>query len=376
MFDLIDNNTRANWYLSLCQRWMHFRMGLLGAVFVTTVAAATIANGADASVAGLTITVALQFANALSHLLLKFASTAVGFNAVERALEYVKLPTELESGIDAPNDWPSEGRIEFDNLVVAYDDDLLPVLKHISFCIQPRERLGIVGRTGAGKTTLAYSLLRFVDPREGTITIDGIDIAALKLHELRSSVTIIPQDPFLFSGSLRSNLDIHGTKSDDELKLALHRVRLTRRSPDSVSSGELKKHFSAGDQDVFSDLNMPISDGGMNLSHGQRQLICLARAILAHSKILVLDEATSAVDNATDSAIQQSIRTEFSNSTLIVIAHRLSTVADFDKLLVLSEGAVLEFGTPAELIRKKGMFWEMVCQSAEREQLEKMMVVA
>lgn len=351
-------------------------MGLLGAVFVTTVAAAGIANGADASFAGLTITVALQFANALSHLLLKFASTAVGFNAVERTLEYVELPTELESGIDAPNDWPSEGRIEFDNLVVAYDDDLPPVLKRISFCIQPRERLGIVGRTGAGKTTLAYALLRFVDPREGTITIDGIDIAALKLHELRSSVTIIPQDPFLFSGSLRSNLDIHGAKSDDELKLALHRVHLTRSSPDSTSSGELKKHFSAGDQDVFSDLNMPISDGGMNLSHGQRQLICLARAILAHSKILVLDEATSAVDNATDSAIQQSIRTEFSNSTLIVIAHRLSTVADFDKLLVLSEGAVLEFGTPAELVRKKGMFWEMVCQSAEREQLEEVMMMA
>jgi ABC-type multidrug transport system fused ATPase/permease subunit len=250
--------------------------------------------------------------------------------------------------------------------VVGYDDHLPPTLKGISFTLKPNERLGVIGRTGAGKTTLAYSLLRFVEPRYGTICIDGVDISTLKLHDLRRRITIIPQDPFLFSGTLRSNLDLYGIKDDEELRIALQRVHLMQRPAVSTSPSE----EVTGGHTFLDDLDLLISGGGMNLSHGQRQLICLARAILAQSKILVLDEATSSVDKATDSAIQRFIRTELSDSTLIVIAHRLSTVADFDKLLVLGDGAVLESGTPTELMRAKGVFWNMVCQSSERGQIE------
>jgi ABC-type multidrug transport system fused ATPase/permease subunit len=172
---------------------------------------------------------------------------------------------------------------------------------------------------------------------------------------------MIPQDPFLFSGTLRFNLDPRGeNKTDAELRAALRRVRLL---------GDTGAAASGADFD-FGDLDMPIHAGGSNLSHGQRQLVCLARAILSRPALLILDEATSAVDAATDRAVQQVLRTEFADSTLIVIAHRLSTVADFDRLLVLREGAVAECGSPRQQLKQRGVFWDMVCQSADRAEVE------
>jgi ABC-type multidrug transport system fused ATPase/permease subunit len=364
MYDLIDLSTKVGWHLSLGLKWMNLRMGIISAIFVTSVAMALVANRADAALAGFTITISLQLATALSDVLKKIGINRIGFNAVERVMEYIEIPTEPKVGLDAPHDWPSEGRIEVENLVVSYDEALPPALKGISFTVRAKERLGIIGRTGGGKTTLAYSLFRFIEPKEGSIYVDDVDISTMKLSDLRKSIMFIPQDPFLFSGTLRSNLDLYGTRSDEQLKAALRRVHLIGMTP-----GDLKNPRGSSSS-AFEDLDMPISGGGMNLSHGQRQLICLARAILSRNKILVLDEATSAVDTATDTAIQQSIRMEFSDSTVIAIAHRLSTVADFDKLLVVSEGSIAEFGTPAELMRKNGMFWDMVCQSAERERIE------
>jgi ABC-type multidrug transport system fused ATPase/permease subunit len=363
MYDLIDLRTKVGWHLSLGLKWMNLRLGVIGVVFVTSVAAALIMNRADAALAGFTITAAFQFSSALSDTLRKLGIVEVGFNAVERVMEYVNNPTESNAGLNPPDGWPFAGRILVDNLVISYSDSLPPALKSISFSIESRQRVGIVGRTGAGKTTIAHSLLRFIEPTSGVISIDGVDISTLMLKELRRNITLIPQDPFLFSGTLRSNLDLLSNKSDEELKLALKRVHLIHNA--GAEAGDQRGQPNTS----FDDLDMSISNGGLNLSQGQRQLICLARTILTRSRILILDEATSAVDMVTDTAIQQSIRAEFSDCTLLVIAHRLSTIADFDQVIVVSEGSIVETGSPTELLEKKGTFWEMISQSSERESI-------
>lgn len=316
-------------------------------------------------------------------------------NATERIVEYSSLPTEGQDGQEIPASWPSEGRLEVENLVASYSPDLPPVLKGLSFNIAKNERVGVVGRTGAGKSSLTLALFRFLEARDGIISIDGIDISKIKLHDLRSRLAIIPQDPVLFSGSVRSNLDAFNEHTDTELFDALERVHLIRStrpaSRDQLSDGDNSGLNTPSDANtnVFASLYSRISEGGLNLSQGQRQLLCLARAIVSRPKIMVLDEATSAVDvrfsagfncwnyftadamkMATDILIQRSIREEFRDSTLIVIAHRLSTIADFEKILVMSDGMASEFDTPKALMETRGMFWEMVQQSGEREQLE------
>ncbi|KAL9628479.1 MAG: hypothetical protein Q9164_007260, partial [Protoblastenia rupestris] len=209
--------------------------------------------------------------------------------------------------------------------------------------------------------------------REGSILIDGINIANISLHVLRSRLAIIPQDPVLFSGTVRSNLDPFDEHTDGELSDALNRVHLTRGtegpSRDEVADSS-NSDTPAANTNASITLNTAISESGLNLSQGQRQLLCLARAIARRPKILVLDEATSAVDMTTDLLIQQSIRKEFEDSTLLVIAHRLSTIADFDKILVMEEGKGVEFGSPKELYENNnGVFRGMIEQSGEKTAL-------
>ncbi|KAH8845114.1 hypothetical protein MCOR27_007086 [Pyricularia oryzae] len=420
MYELIDTATKTQWALALCQRWMAFRMGVLGVLFVTVVAGAVAFGRVDAALAGFSLTFALGYTSALTALLQNMASIELGFNATERVLEYGELETEPEGGQDAPAAWPTQGRIEVENLTVAYAEDLPPVLKNLTFTVEAGERVGIIGRTGAGKSTLASVLFRLLEPREGSVRIDNIDIAKLNLEQLRSRLAIIPQDPFLFSGTLRSNLDMEDEMDDYELLTALQRVHLIKPAEPvrpsayapaaSPSAGESEDDtlLDASDENggqgtetpsetgassAFKDLSTPISTGGSNLSQGQRQLVCLARALLARPKIVVLDEATSAVDRTTDAAIQESIREDFSvtGCTVFVIAHRLSTVADFDKILVLKEGRVAQMGTPGELL-KRGMnaaaaggivdseetdetaFWDLVKKSSEKEKLIEMIL--
>ena len=237
-----------------------------------------------------------------------------------------------------------------------------------------------MGRTGAGKSSLTLALFRFLEAREGSVHIDGIDISKISLHDLRSRIAIIPQDPVLFSGTVRSNLDAFDQHTDSELYDALQRVHLIRktgttsRDESNPSSSGLDTPAPEATADTntnpFASLSSRISEGGLNLSQGQRQLLCLARAIVSRPKIMVLDEATSAVDMATDVLIQRSIREEFQDSTLIVIAHRLSTIADFDKILVMDNGVGVEFDGPKELLEKEsGVFNGMVEQSGERQRL-------
>lgn len=277
-------------------------------------------------------------------------------NAAERIAEYSHIPIEpTDEGHDAPAVWPTDGRIEVTDLVGTYAPDLPPVLKGLTFSVNSHEKIGIVGRTGAGKTSLTMALFRLLEAQSGTIRIDGVDLSEIKLHHIRSRLAIIPQDPVLFSGTLRSNLDLSNRYTSAELFRFLELVHVV--------------------PDIFTDLSSPISQGGLNLSQGQRQLICFARALVRRPKVLVLDEATSAVDSATDSLIQQSIREETDGSTLLVVAHRLRTVADFDRILVLRDGEVAEYDTPRNLWNRgerEGIFRGMCEDSRDVDTLREL----
>lgn len=450
MFGLIDNSNKATWAQNLSGRWMSFRLSMIGTLFVTAVAIIAVSGHVDAALAGFSLTFALRYTYRLTGLLSSMTSIELSFNAAERVVEYSEIETEPEDGRDAPAAWPAEGKIEVEDLSVAYKDSLPPVLKNLNFVVKPGERIGIIGRTGAGKSTLASVFFRLLKPRGGRVKIDDIDIAELKLTDLRSRLAIIPQDPFLFSGSLRSNLDMEGIRDDYEIRTTLQRVHLAREYPASGSrtpqypsvashqetlistteavANPIDSQISApipavanfdtapttttttivepdtepNDTDIFNNLSMEISTGGGNLSQGQRQLVCLARALLARPKIVIMDEATSAVDHATDAAIQSSLRDAFAaeGCTVLVIAHRLSTVADFDKILVLEKGRMAEMGTPRELLERgmardrtaengssekkvgeeeedvdgTGAFWDLVQSSAEKERLVDMIL--
>jgi ABC-type multidrug transport system fused ATPase/permease subunit len=255
--------------------------------------------------------------------------------ALERVREYEDLPQEAdwESVVPLAEHWPSTGEIKFDGYATKYRPELPCVLENFNLDVSDNEKVGIVGRTGAGKSSLSLALFRMIEPSKGVIRIDGRDITTIGLQDLRARLTIIPQEPTLFSGSLRFNLDPGNHFSDEALHRAIHSAGLT----------ELVAELSGG-------LEHKVSEGGAGLSLGQRQLICLARALLRRSKVLVLDEATAAVDTATDERIQTTIRTEFASCTVLTIAHRLNTVTGGDTVLVLDKGKLAEQGSPESLL--------------------------
>ena len=374
MYAKVDNHAAAFWHLWLFNRWMSFRLNVAGAIFSTITAFLIISiAGIDAPLAGFALAFSLSYSSALTWCLRQYANIELAMNAAERVVEYSSIPIEKQDGDPAPAAWPTEGKLDVKELVVGYAPDLPPVLKGLTFSIDRNQRVGVVGRTGAGKSSLTLALFRFLEAREGSISIDGIDISKITLYDLRSRLAIIPQDPVLFSGTVRSNLDAFDEHDDTELRDALHRVHLISETGTSTPSAPSSSITDEDDKNknIIASLSSKISEGGLNLSQGQRQLLCLARAIVSRPKIMVLDEATSAVDMATDALIQRSIREEFTDSTLVVIAHRLSTIADFDKILVMGEGKVVEYDTPAALMKiEGGVFKSMVEDSGEREVLE------
>lgn len=295
---------------------------------------------------GLSVSYALQITQTLNWLVRMTSDVETNIVAVERIKEYGE--TKREADWELPNstmpvNWPEVGRVEFKDFQVRYREGLDLVLRGISFAVNGGEKVGIVGRTGAGKSSLTLALFRIIESAGGAIIIDGQDISKMGLHSLRSRLTIIPQDPVLFSGTLRINLDPFGTHSDEEVWLALEHAHL--------------KSFVKG---LAAGLNHEVTEGGENLSVGQRQLICLARALLRKTKVLILDEATAAVDLETDDLIQTTIRTEFKGCTVLTIAHRLNTIMDSDKVLVLDKGQTVEFSPPGELLKnKKSIFYGM-----------------
>ncbi|XP_014087149.1 probable multidrug resistance-associated protein lethal(2)03659 isoform X1 [Bactrocera oleae] len=273
--------------------------------------------------------------------------------SVERVIEYAELPSEpaLETDTKAialPKTWPSTGAVQFTDLYLRYAEQTEPVLKGLNFSINSMEKIGIVGRTGAGKSSIIQAIFRLA-LNEGAITIDGVNIGSLGLHDLRSRVSIIPQDPVLFSGTLRYNLDPLEQKADEELWRTLEDVKL-------------KNYVST----LEGGLNCRLHDGGSNFSMGQRQLVCMARAILRHNKLLIMDEATANVDPETDMLIQETIHTNFEHCTVLTIAHRLNTVMDNDKVMVIDAGRLVEFGHPYDLLRDTNGFLYKLVQNTGR----------
>lgn len=371
--DTWSTNKINFWILN---RWMGFRMSLVGAAFSIIVTFLLVTTPfVTASMAGFVLTFAVDFSTTLLFGIRAFAQLELDMNATERVIEYCDLKTEDQGGVEPPAAWPTKGEIDIKDLVVGYAPGLPAVLQGVSFSVGNNERIGVIGRTGAGKSSLTLALFRFLEARSGEIFIDGLDVSKLNLHALRSRLAIIPQDPVLFSGSVRSNLDPFDEHSDEQLRDCLARVHLLDSvpgTPANETANSSSTPVTPKNINIFQDLTSGISESGGNLSQGQRQLLCIARAIVSRPKIMVLDEATSAVDMSTDTLIQRSIREEFTDTTMIVIAHRLSTIADFDRILVLSEGKVAEFGTPKELWNTEGSIFRDMCEnSGERAELEK-----
>lgn len=343
---------------------MILRLNLAGTAFATLVAGITVLNSdVDASLAGFDLSFALQYTVAMEWTVRQYSSTQMSMNSAERIFEYSQMPVEDASGEEPPACWASNGAVEFDDVWAGYTPEQ-HVLKGLSFRANPNERIGIVGRTGAGKSSLALTLFRFLEIGAKRILIDDVDILGLKLSMLRSRLAIIPQDPVIFAGTIRSNMDPFDEYTDVEIQSVLSKLPLS-----SFASTHGK--FDYGTMTPLSD---PILQNVHNLSADQRQLLCLGRALLGRRKIIVMDEAISSVDKTSDTAIQQAIRKELGESTLLVIAHRLSTVADFDRILVMDEENCVEFGEPKNLMRSKGAYWRLVQQSGEIEEVERMIM--
>ncbi|KRJ97649.1 uncharacterized protein Dyak_GE18601, isoform D [Drosophila yakuba] len=344
----VDKNQVCKYPSVIANRWLAIRLEMVGNLIILFASLFAVLGGqTNPGLVGLSVSYALQVTQTLNWLVRMSSDIETNIVSVERIKEYgetkQEAPWELEQDKNKPKNWPQEGRVEFQNFQVRYREGLDLVLRGVSFNIQGGEKVGIVGRTGAGKSSLTLALFRIIEAAGGRISIDGVDIASMGLHMLRSRLTIIPQDPVLFSGSLRINLDPFEIKTDDEIWKALELSHLK----------SFVKSLAAG-------LNHEISEGGENLSVGQRQLVCLARALLRKTKVLVLDEATAAVDLETDDLIQKTIRTEFKECTVLTIAHRLNTILDSDKVIVLDKGQITEFASPTELLdNPKSAFYSM-----------------
>ncbi|KAI5103035.1 canalicular multispecific organic anion transporter 2 isoform X3, partial [Silurus meridionalis] len=342
----VDENQKSYYPGIVSNRWLGVRIEFIGNCIVLFAALFAVIrkDSLNEGLVGLSITYALQVTMSLNWMVRMTSELESNIVAVERVKEYSETPPEAPWEVDKkpPSDWPPEGKVEFNNYSVRYREGLDLVLKNISLQVKGGEKIGIVGRTGAGKSSMTLCLFRLLEAAEGEITIDGVKIAEIGLHDLRSKLTIIPQEPVLFSGTLRMNLDPFDKYSDDELWNALKHSHLHK----FVSNQPFK-------------LELECSEGGENLSVGQRQLVCLARALLRKTRILILDEATAAIDLETDDLIQSTIRTQFEDCTVFTIAHRLNTIMDYTRVLVLDKGQVAEFDTPSKLISQKGIFYGM-----------------
>uniref|UniRef100_A0A7N6C098 Multidrug resistance-associated protein 1 n=1 Tax=Anabas testudineus TaxID=64144 RepID=A0A7N6C098_ANATE len=343
----VDHNQKAYFPSIVANRWLAIRLEFVGNCIVSFAAlfAVIARESLSPGIMGLSISYALQLTTSLTWLVRMSSDMETNIVAVEKVKEYSDTEKEAEwkhEPSSLPSGWPTEGQIELRGFCLRYRHDLDLAIRNINITISGGEKVGIVGRTGAGKSSLTLGLFRIIERAEGHIFIDGVDIAQLGLHELRSRITIIPQDPVVFSGSLRMNLDPFDSYSDDEVWRALEFSHL--------------KNFVSSLPDK---LNHECSEGGENLSVGQRQLLCLARALLRKTKILVLDEATAAVDMETDNLIQSTIRSQFEDCTILTIAHRLNTIMDYTRVLVLEKGEIAEFDSPSNLISQRGAFYKM-----------------
>ncbi|OXA39170.1 multidrug resistance-associated protein 1 [Folsomia candida] len=347
----IDDNQQAYYPFIASNLWIATRLEAIGSLIIFAAAMFAVASreSIDPEIVGLSISSALQITALLNFLVRTASDLETNIVAVERIAELNSTPQEApwETGLKPAKEWPSEGKVEFSRYETRYREGLDLVLRGISCTFKPGERIGIVGRTGAGKSSLTLALFRLIEPTSGKIFIDGQDIVEIGLHDLRKKITIIPQDPVLFSGILRTNLDPFSSHTDQDIW-------------DCLESAHLKSYVSSLPQ----GLEYEVAEEGQNFSMGQRQLICLARALLRKTKILVLDEATAAVDLETDDLIQKTIRQEFAESTVITIAHRLNTIMDSTRIVVLDKGQIVEVDTPVNLMKDKTTIFYSMAKDA------------
>ncbi|KAJ5319183.1 hypothetical protein MYU51_013685 [Penicillium brevicompactum] len=347
----MDANLRAYFPSISANRWLAVRLEFIGSIIILAsagLAILSVATGSrlSAGMVGLAMSYALQITQSLNWIVRQTVEVETNIVSVERVLEYANLPSEAPDVIFKRRPaigWPAQGAVSFNDYSTRYRPGLDLVLKDVNLDIKPKEKIGVVGRTGAGKSSLTLALFRIIEGVNGNIGIDGLDISTIGLTDLRGRLAIIPQDPAMFEGTLRDNLDPRHVHDDTELWSVLDHARL-------------KDHVSQ----MEGQLDAQIQEGGSNLSQGQRQLVNLARALLTPSNILVLDEATAAVDVETDALLQRTLRSSvFSDRTIITIAHRINTIIDSDRIVVLDKGRVAEFDTPAELIKRGGKFYQL-----------------
>ncbi|XP_043695425.1 ABC transporter C family member 3-like [Telopea speciosissima] len=351
---LVDEYFRPKFFLSGAMEWLCFRMDMLASI---TYAASLIflismlKGVLSPAIVGLAVTYGLRFS--LHGVIWDLSSLENKIIAIERIQQYSCIPSEPPLLVEEnrPNcEWPSKGKIDIVDLQVRYAPHFPLVLRGLTCTFPGGMKIGIVGRTGSGKSTLVQTLFRMLEPTTGQIWIDGINIAKIGLHELRSRLSIIPQDPTMFEGTLRSNLDPIEEYTDEQIWEALDRCQL---------GDEVRKKEAM--------LDSAVTENGENWSIGQRQLVCLGRVLLKRSKVLVLDEATASIDTATDYLIQQTLRQHFSRSTIITIAHRITSILDTDMVLFLDNGLILEYDSPAKLLEiKSSSFAKLVKEYTQR----------
>ncbi|TRY75677.1 hypothetical protein TCAL_11607 [Tigriopus californicus] len=350
----VDKGVQLHYMCVMMNRWLGVRIEFLANLVVFFVALFAVLSRGTISpgLTGLAITFSLNVTGMLNWLIRAVCDMETDAVALERILEYSENPQEADWALpedDKHSDFPMEGQIEFSKYQTRYREGLDLVLKDVSMRIQPKEKIGICGRTGAGKSSLTLALFRIIEPVSGKILLDGIDVNTLGLHKLRGGLTIIPQDPVLFTGNVRFNLDPTEENTDNQIWQALEHANL-------------KAHITS----LTNGLDHEVSEGGDNFSVGQRQLLCLARALLRKTKILILDEATAAVDLETDDLIQATIRKEFADCTVLTIAHRLNTILDSDRVAVFSEGKLVELDSPQSLMDKHDSVFRGLAKNADQ----------
>ncbi|CAH2350549.1 multiple drug resistance-associated protein-like transporter 1 [[Candida] railenensis] len=367
----IDKVITIGYLSQACNRWLSIRLQTISSILIYASSLLSLLsiggpNEINSSLLGFIMVYALSITYILNAVVRMWAEVETQSVAVERLVEYCNLPSEAPEIIEdnrPPVDWPSKGEIKFVDYSTRYAENLDNVLKNINIEIKSNEKVGIVGRTGAGKSSLTLALFRIIESTGGYIEIDGVDTSKIGLSDLRHQLSIIPQDAHTVEGSVRQNLDPFQEYDDDKLWHVLELAHLkehVKTMKTEPTEKEKKENKTNKDLPTKYELDATIFEGGSNLSAGQKQLLCLARALLNPSKVLLLDEATAAVDVQTDKIIQETIRNSFKDKTILIIAHRLETIMDSDRVLVLDLGQVKEFDSPENLLKdKEGIFYSL-----------------
>ncbi|KAG5518290.1 hypothetical protein PMAC_003086 [Pneumocystis sp. 'macacae'] len=355
-----DISNSAYFLTIASQRWLALRLDAIGNMIILSITILSVISNIDETTTGLILSYCLQIVSMMSWMLRQFAEVEINMNSVERLHHYCdKLETEAPLVIPEkkpPPDWPQNGEIIFNDVWLKYREELPYSLKNLNIHINKGEKVGIVGRTGAGKSSIMVALYRLVELSKGSIIIDGICISEIGLHDLRSKLSIIPQEPTLFEGTIRSNLDPFNNYTDKEIWDSLKRSWFL----DSV-----KKQYASGrNESSRFTLESLVEIDGQNFSLGQRQLLTMARALLRKSRIIIFDEATSNIDAKTELKIQSTIQNEFKNATLLCIGNRIKTVINYDTIIVISSGTLVEYGSPQELFNKQDGVFRSLCLSA------------